>query len=209
MANQLRVQIKLTRNVQSLHDLRMVAEGLQEIDDMAESWLNTAAWGPPYPEEYFWIRRRGRPPLRAQIEKFEIASPPQIVLQCSIEWLAIYLALAALGWNVITGTWGMIATYEDVQRNLGTIRTNIVDFVASVQGMTAGTQQQVLHIVDLYLDGLLESAAINLQIGLGHIRRIQEARARLALPTDPVQSRISVEEDPKQDQEESGENPEE
>ena len=87
------------------------------------------------------------------------------MLQRSIEWLAIYLALAAaLGWNVITGTWGMIATDEDVQCNLGTIRTNIVDFVGSVQGMTAGTQHQVLHIVDLYLDGLLESTAINLQI---------------------------------------------
>lgn len=197
-SEKLTVEIRLTRNVQTFHDLQMVADGLQEIDNFATSWIGLVWPSRDFPSEYIWYRRHAHSrTFSSNILKFEVASPPLLVLQTGPEWIAIYLAIAFGGWSAIAGAWSMLATYEDVKHNLHILHKDVQSAIHSVQGLSERARRAISGVISVFFDALLELAETNLQATLAQIRRIQELRAKLALPTEPVQSSIIVSEETK------------
>lgn len=194
-ARELTVRLQLSRSVESFHDLLMVAEGLSEIDNFATSWPDFFPFPAKPPDEYLYrrFRRFGAPDAR--IKKVEISSPPLIVLQCSPEWLGIYLACAGLAWAGVVGVWNMVATYDDFKTGLESIRTDLHKQVEQVAGLRDRARQIVIEVIDSFVDGLLAMAEQEFEAALARVRRIQEARSRLAIPSVPAHTSIEITED--------------
>jgi hypothetical protein len=173
----------------------MVAEGLTEIDNLAASWWEMSWPHLMPPDERYWFRRFGRYGVHARINELRVSSPLGLTLQCTPEWIAIYLAIVFGGWTIINGTWNMIATYDDLKRNLEIIRSDIRTSIEGLKGLSNRARQIASDVIDMLIDGLLRLAETELEMALEHIRRIQEARLRLAQPSEPVHSVIEVIED--------------
>jgi hypothetical protein len=201
---ELTIKLQLTRSVDSFHDLLMVAQGLDEIDNLAGSWFELVWPRMLPPDERYWFRRFGRRvAIGARIKRVEASSPLAVLLQCTPEWIAIYLAVVFGGWTIITGIWNMAATYDDLKRNLPIIRDDIKASINALQGLSERAKELLLDAVDMLIDGLLRLAESELEVALGHIRRMQEARLRLAAPAEPVHSALEVVEDKTDDSKQS------
>lgn len=186
---ELTIRLELVRSVYSLHDLRMIAEGLDEIDSLAASWPDLAWYRFWPPEEPRWLRqydRRGA--STARVVKLEVSSPPILTLLCTPEWIAVYLA-------IVFGGWAMVATYDDVKRNIPIIRNDVHSAIQGLQGLSERARRIITEVVDVFLDSLLQFAEDELETALSRIRRIQESRLRLAAPSEPVHKSLEVIED--------------
>jgi len=157
----------------------MVAEGLSEIDNIALFW--SEFW--PYIRPPRFIRGYGVP--EARIRRLEISSPPQIVLLCTPEWLGVYIGIAALAWN-------MVATYDQFKAGLESIRKDIHNQIERIQGLTDRARQMVTDVADAFIDGLLVLAEHDLESALVRVRRIQEARSRLANLSERPHTELNI-----------------
>jgi len=156
---EVRLRIKIKRDVKHFSGLASVVEGLQSLDGILRTELD---------EGKAIALKNSQLDARAQLLSFKVNSEPVTEFIANNSWIAV-LAVAVV----------VVRDYEKFRSSAAVMKTDAKAFIRSIDGLTEAQKLNVVLGVNLLLDSLLLLSEQSLR---GWVARLERARKALAGP---------------------------
>lgn len=133
-------------------------------------------------------------PRSYELVSFRVNSPPVVELLAKPEWLAVLLAVIALGLQIITSypqtKTGATEIGRDVANLIDRAKEMAPSIVEGVRGLSIHYKSQIYMGIDLYLNDLRNSPVDKLERHLNRARRLARAfRIHRGIYIDAISNR--------------------